>query len=149
MSGIGWAIGIAAFGALGNALFAYSQRKANVVEAPYAFVTMLVAVCLCLSLLTLPWIGRVSWGQAIPAHGGWAVAGDVGLYMTLLGFHLLFTRFGATYYALYAVMAILTTTLLVGRVLLREPINRFHLGAIMLALGAVLLFTLGQSRNVA
>lgn len=150
MQDMGLAMAIALFGALGNGLFAYSQRKSALETAPYAFLTLLVATCLVLNLITVLVIFRglrpPDLGSLAYRNIGWAIGGGLGLYMTLTGFHFLFTRFGTTYYALYSVLAILTTTLFVGQVLLREPINGFHLAAIILAIGTVILFTLGQSR---
>ncbi len=147
MRGMGLAIAIATFGALGNALFAYSQRRADSTASPFAFVTLLVSTCLVLCLVSLLFMPRVNLLTQLRYNGGWAAGGGLGLYMTLVCFYFLFTRFGASYYALYAVIALLTTTLLVGQILLGEPINRFHVGSVCCAISAVILFTLGHSYN--
>lgn len=146
--GMGLAIAVATFGALGNALFAYSQRK-SASESPFAFVTLMVGTCLVLCLASLLFMPRVSLMEQIRANVGWAASGGLGLYMTMVGFYILFTRFGTSYYALYSVIALLTTTLVVGQILLHEPINRFHLASVFCAISAVILFTLGHYRNTA
>ncbi len=149
LRGMGLAIAIATFGALGNALFAYSQRKSDAGASPFAFVTIIVGVCFVLSLTSLLFMSRVNLAEQLRHNLGWAAVGGLGLYMTLTGFYLLFTRFGASYYALYSVIALLTTTLVVGQLLLGEPINRFHLGSVFFAISAVILFTLGHYHNTA
>jgi drug/metabolite transporter (DMT)-like permease len=68
-----------------------------------------------------------------------------GLFLTNLGFNLLYTRFGVSQYVLYAVLSILTTTVFIGLFWLHEPVNGYRLAAIVLALASVVLYSLGQS----
>ena len=146
MRGIGLAIVIAAVGALGNALFVYSQRRANVSDAPFVFVTLYFAFTTVFCLLTVLFLPKINVMALITQNFMWAFWTGLGLAITMISFYFLYTYFGATFYVLYSVMAILTTTLLVGGILLREPLNIFHVGAILLAIGSVLLFTLGRAR---
>lgn len=146
MRGIGLAILIAAFGAIGNGLFAYAQRRATVQEAPFSFVSVSLVSALAICLAASIFMKGPGPIQVFQQSGQWAFWTGAGLAATLICFNLLFTRYGATFYVLYSVMAILTTTFLVGQLLLREPINIYHVGAILLAIGSVLLFTLGQTR---
>ena len=68
-----------------------------------------------------------------------------GLFLTYLGFNLLYSRFGVSQYVLYAVLSIITTTVFVGIILLREPLNGYRIAAIVLALASIILYSLGQS----
>jgi drug/metabolite transporter (DMT)-like permease len=68
-----------------------------------------------------------------------------GLFLTYLGFHLLYTRYGVSQYVLYAVLSILTTTVFVGIIWMREPVNGYRIAAIVLAMGSIVLYSLGQS----
>lgn len=145
MRGIGLAIAIATMGALGNALFVYGQRRAQVSDAPFVFVTLYLVVATVCCLLVVPLLPKTNVMALVSQNFMWACWTGLGLAVTLVAFYFLFTYFGATFYALYSVIAILTTTLLVGQILLREPINLFHVGAILLAVGSVLLFTLGRT----
>lgn len=144
----GLALLIASAGASGNAFFAWCQRKAMADTSPLIFVAMVGATFLLGAMVTVVIQARVNPGQVTVAGWQWAVGGGLGLYITVLCFYLLYTRFGTAYYALYAVLAILTTTLYVGQVVLREPINRFHLISIALALGAVVTFSLASNRSI-
>ncbi len=146
MRGIGLAIAIATLGALGNALFVYGQRRAQVSEAPFVFVTLYLAMATVFCLLLIPFLPKTNVMALVTQNFMWAFWTGLGLAITMIAFYFLYTCFGATFYALYSAIAILTLTLLVGRVLLREPITLFHIGAILLAVGSVLLFTLGRAR---
>jgi drug/metabolite transporter (DMT)-like permease len=59
----------------------------------------------------------------------------------------LYARYGASQYALYAVISIITTTIVVGIWWLQEPVNMYHKVAIAFAIAAVILFSIGQSRT--
>jgi drug/metabolite transporter (DMT)-like permease len=80
--------------------------------------------------------------------GNWKAAclSGVGLFFTFLGFNLLYSKYGASQYVLYAVISIITTTLIVGVLWLKETINVYHMIAIVLAIIAVLMFSFGQSK---
>lgn len=148
LASFGLALLIASAGASGNAFFAWCQRKAMADTSPLVFVAMVAATYLFGAVVTVAILARVNPGQVTVAGWPWAVGGGLGLYITVLCFYFLYTRFGTAYYALYAVLAILTTTLYVGQVVLREPINRFHLISIALAIGAVVTFSLASNRSI-
>jgi len=76
----------------------------------------------------------------------WALLSGLGLFLTYLGFNLLYSRFGASQYVLYAVLSIITTTIVVGIWWLKEPVNLYQKVAIVLAIAAVVLFSVGQTK---
>jgi drug/metabolite transporter (DMT)-like permease len=69
-----------------------------------------------------------------------------GLFLTYIGFNLLYSKYGASQYVLYAVLSIITTTIIVGIFWLKEPVNVYHKIAIAAAILAVVLFSIGQSK---
>jgi len=136
----------ATIAAIGNALFALGQRKAAGVENGLLFVGLSALVAMSSALICAPLIGAVDVGLTVRAHWKAILGSGLGLFLTYLGFNLLYTRFGASQYALYAVISILTTTIGVGILWLREPVTIYHKLAIALALAAVVLFSIGQSK---
>jgi drug/metabolite transporter (DMT)-like permease len=62
----------------------------------------------------------------------------IGLFLTYLGFNLLYSRFGASQYVLYAALSIITTTIGVGYLYFKEL---FHLASVFSCLVAI-----GQAR---
>jgi len=133
--------------AIGNAVFAYGQKQASGEANGLLFVGASALVAVLLSWSAAPLLGRFEPVSMMKAELGPIVVGGVGLFLTYLGFNLLYTRFGASAYVLYAALSILTTTLVVGGLILKEPMNIYHYAAIVLAVAAVVLFSLGQARS--
>jgi drug/metabolite transporter (DMT)-like permease len=137
----------ATIAAVGNALFALGQRKSAGAENGLLFVGLSALVATAGALAFAPLIGPAHVGAALKAHWRAVLGSGLGLFLTYLGFNLLYTRYGASQYALYAVLSIITTTIGVGIVWLKEPVTIYHKLAIALALAAVVLFSIGQSKT--
>ncbi|CCG41312.1 membrane hypothetical protein [Magnetospirillum molischianum DSM 120] len=133
--------------AVGNAIFAYGQKQSSGEANGLLFVGASALVAVLLSVAASPLLGRFDPISLIKSDLRPILIGGAGLFLTYLGFNLLYTRFGASHYVLYAALSILTTTLVVGGLILREPMNIYHFVAIVLAIAAVVLFTLGQARS--
>jgi drug/metabolite transporter (DMT)-like permease len=132
--------------AFGNALFAMSQRRANGLGNSLTFVAIAAVIASLLMIAVTPILGPPKYLDSAKENVLWLALGGVGLFMTYIGFNILYARFGASYYVLYAVLAIVTTSVVVGVLVLREPFNVYHWGALACALAAVILFSLGQAR---
>ena len=133
--------------AIGNALFAYAQKRSIGVQNGMAFVGAAALVAALLAWCVSPFLGSVCLPSLLRTNGRSILLAGVGLFLTYLGFHLLYSRFGVSPYVLYAVLSILTTTVLVGMLWLRESVNGYRLAAIVLAIASVLLYSLGQSKS--
>lgn len=131
--------------AAGNALFAYGQRQSAGMSNGLVFVGASAMVACLLALFTSPVVGPVSW-EGIRQNPGLVIVSGIGLFLTYLGFNLLYANFGVSPYILYAVISIVTTTVVVGILLLREPVNAYHMAAIVAAIVTVILFSIGQSK---
>ncbi len=137
----------ASIAALGNAMFALGQKKSVGVENGVLFVGLSALIASLCALSVAPALGSFDVGNTV--KGNWRALGlsGLGLFLTYIGFNLLYSRYGVSQYALYAVLSIVSTTLIVGMWWLKEPVNLYHKLAIALAVGAVLLFTIGQSKG--
>ncbi len=140
------ALAVALLAAVGNGLFVYGQRRAEVVANPFLFILSALLVCAVAFGVSMPFMPAVDGLAYLRRNWPWALVSGAGFYFTFLGFSFLYSRFGASHYALYAVLSILTTSVLVGIVLMREQVNGYHLAAIGCALLTVVLFSIGQSR---
>ncbi len=136
----------ASVAAFGNALFAAGQKKSLNVQNPFSFIFVAAVVCVSLTLLAVPLFGKADFGQVLKHNALWALVSGIGLFLTYLGFNLLYTHFGASQYALYAVISIITTSVVVGLLLFKEPFNIYHLLAIAFAVVSVFMYSLGQAR---
>jgi multidrug transporter EmrE-like cation transporter len=56
-------------------------------------------------------------------------------------------RWDAACYVVYAAASIVTTTVAVGFMIYKEPVNLWHKLSLLAALATVLLFALGQARR--
>jgi drug/metabolite transporter (DMT)-like permease len=136
----------AAIAAIGNAMFAFGQRKSAGVENGLLFVGVSALIACLLALFSAPFVGVFDVGNALKGNWKALLLSGFGLFFTYLGFNLLYSRYGVSQYVLYAVISILTTTLVAGVWWLKEPLNLYHKLAIVLAIVAVFVFSIGQSK---
>jgi drug/metabolite transporter (DMT)-like permease len=140
-------IAFATIAAVGNAMFALGQRKSASVENGLLFVGLSAVVAVLCALAFAPLVGVFALGNTLKGHWDAVLLSGLGLFLTYLGFNLLYSQYGASQYALYAVISIITTTIVVGMWWLQEPVNVYHKMAIGFAIAAVILFSVGQSKT--
>lgn len=132
--------------AVGNALFTYGQKKSANFENGLLFVSASALIAFLFAAVLSPIFGEIQIGTIARNYWKPLLCSGGGLFLTYLGFNLLYSRFGVSQYVLYAVISIITTTIIVGVWWLKEPINIYHMLSIGLAVISVFLFSLGQSR---
>ena len=137
-----------AFGAsLGNALFIYSQRASPAAPNPFLFSagTVLFATFFCgfASFLTKSDTDIQYLLNAWP----YMIFGGLGVFITFVGFFLLHTGYGASQYSLVAVSSIFTVSIFVGVFVFKEQFNWLQWIATALAVGAIVLFSIGRGWN--
>lgn len=136
----------AAIAAFGNAMFALGQRKSSGVENGILLVGLSALVAVLISLSVAPLVDVFDVGNTIKHNWKAIFLSGVGLFLTYFGFNLLYSKYGVSQYVIYAVLSIITTTLIVGVWWLKEPVNIYHMFAIILAIAAVTMFSIGQSK---
>ena len=141
------AIAFALIAAVGNALFVAAQKKAAGFDNGISFIICSLAITMTLLFLLAPSFGPPQYANIIKQGGGWVICSGIGLFLVYLGFNLLYTRYGASQYILYAVLSILTTTLVVGVWFFKETFNAYHWGALICALATVVLYWLGDLQS--
>lgn len=130
--------------AVGNAMFVYGQKKSTVGSNPFLFVIMALIGCVILlafASLAFPMDNLRSWASENIKP---VLITAVGLFILYIGFYFLYSRFGASYYTLYAVLSIVTTSIIVGAIFFNEKFNIYHLGSILFAILTILFFFIGQ-----
>jgi drug/metabolite transporter (DMT)-like permease len=130
--------------AVGNAVFVFGQRGASQSENPFLFTLFSVGVCTVL-FFCASYIFKTpdDMNYVFSNYKNILISG-VGFFITFVGFFLLYSRFGASYYIVYAVLSIITTSIIVGIVIFKEPFNIYHLGSVCTAMLTVFLFWCGQ-----
>jgi drug/metabolite transporter (DMT)-like permease len=131
--------------AVGNGFFAYGQRKSTGVDNSVVFITLALVICVLLWVVSAPFFGPVNYGTTVRQNLNWAALSGAGLFLTYIGFNILYSQYGASSYILYAVLSIVTTSVVVGAWLLREQLNLYHWLAVGTALATVGLYSYGNS----
>jgi drug/metabolite transporter (DMT)-like permease len=134
----------ASIAAIGNAMFALGQRQSGSANG-LLFVSASAAVACVLGLLCAPLFGPMDAAAMLRGNSRAVLLSGVGLFLTYFGFNLLYLRFGTSSYVLYASISIVTTSVIVGMMWLNEPVNSLRMAAIAMAVGAVILFSLGST----
>lgn len=132
--------------AVGNAMFVLAQRRSVSSHNGLLFVGVSAVIAGLLSWACSPLLGAAEVTQLFRLNGRNLALSGAGLFITYIGFNLMFSRYGTSPYVLYAVLSILTTTVFVGMILLHEPVNFYKAVAIVLATASVILYSLGQAR---
>lgn len=147
MTSLFGALFFALIAAVGNAMFAAGQKKVVVEDGPLLFIVLTSVICVILAVIISPFIGSSRYGEVLRENWQWVAIGGVGLFLTYLGFYLLYSRYGTTSYVLYAVLSIITTSVIVGLWLFKETFNSYHWAAFVCALLTVVLFSLGNKHK--
>lgn len=79
--------------AFGNALFAAGQKKAIGFDNSFAFIALAVIICVVFTLLAAPLLGPTNYLSSLKENWIWAIISGLGLFLTCLGFNLLYTRY--------------------------------------------------------
>jgi drug/metabolite transporter (DMT)-like permease len=137
----------AAIAAIGNAIFALGQKKSAGAKNGLLLVGVSALVAALFAFFSAPLVGAFDLGDTLRENWKAVLLSGLGLFLTYLGFNLLYTRYGASHYILYAVLSIVTTTIVVGIFWLKEPVNVYYKLAIAMAMAAVVLFSIGQSKT--
>jgi len=134
--------------AVGNAMFAMGQRKTQGIGNSLVVIALSASICLIITLVFLAITGGLDDITAgFRSNWVWIVMSGVGLFFTYLGFNLLYSRFGATAYVFYAALSVITTSFIVGVLILKEAVNLYHLLAGAAALISIALFSLGNKTS--
>ena len=138
-------IAFALIAAVGNAMFAAGQKKSVEIENSFSFVAAAAVVCVILTVFFAPSQGPTNYSEVIKQNGIWVVLSGCGLFLTYIGFNLLYSHYGASNYILYAVLSIITTSIIVGVFLFKETFNMYHWLAFGFSILTVVFFTIGNS----
>ena len=130
--------------AIGNALFVFAQKKSTASQNPFLFLMLaLITAIVLLGLASLAF-PKVNYTEYIKENYKYALLTGLGIFITYIGFYYLYSKYGASYYILYAILSILTTSIVVGVVVFKETFNVFYLLAILSALLTIVLFYFGK-----
>lgn len=142
-----WAFLLALTAAIGNALYAFGQKKAVPHENPFVFgVFSLLAGAVLLAVIALFFDKRNVSGY-LSENFKWFTVSGLGYVLLNIGLYFLYRNFGASYYSLYAVLSIMTTSILLATVVFNEKMNFYYWISLGFATLAIFFFLKGQTGN--
>lgn len=130
---------------IGNAIYTIGQKKAEGVDNIFSFIMLCASVAAIISLIFAPLQGQPNYASVIRQAWPWISVSGIGLFMTYVGFYLLYSRYGATQYINYAVVSLVITVIFVGVLYFGETINSYHWLAMASASLTVILYAIGES----
>jgi len=130
--------------ATGNAIFVFGQKKSIPGENPFIFLASSLSLCVLFLIISTLFFPLNDVKSYFSTNGKAILITGVGLFITYIGFYLLYSRFGASYYIIYAVISIITTSIIVGVLVFKETFNFYYLLSLGTAIITIVLFFLGQ-----
>lgn len=137
-------LALATLAAVGNAMFAFGQKRAEVPDNPFLFLMMAIVVCFMVFFVGTFFLPKTDMMKYLGRNYLWIIISGVGLSFIYVGFYFLFVRYGTSYYIVYAVLSIITTSIIVGFLMFRESFNIYYGLSVFCAMITVVLFSLGQ-----
>lgn len=112
--------------AIGNALYALGQKKAVTHENPFLFGVCSLAIGSGLLAVIAMFFDRRNIGSYIAGNIRWFAISGFGYVLLNIGLYFLYRNFGASYYLLYAVLSIITTSILLATIVFSEEMNFYY-----------------------
>src|SRR3990167_2100849 len=131
--------------AIGNAMFAAGQKIASTQNNSLVFIAISGAICVALTIISSTFFGSSNYLSTIRQSWHWSILSGLGLFFTYLGFNILYSRYGAANYIVYAVLSVITTSVVVGVFIFKERFNIYHFCALLASIMTVFLYWLGNS----
>lgn len=144
---IPWALGLALIAAIGNALYALGQKKSAPHENPFLFGTFALLAGTLLLGAVASLFSKKDIGSYCLENAGWFLISGSGYLLLNIGLYFLYRNFGASYYLLYAVLSIVTTSILLATLVFGEKMNLYFWIAVLFATLTVFFFFKGQAEN--
>jgi len=134
----------AVLAAIGNVFFVFGNRKVGHSGNPMMFTTTAMTVCLLLYFICYLTFGVRGSGEFLRRNLLWCMLSGAGMFMTFLGFYLLYSRFDTSYYALFSVTSIILTSIVLGVFILKEGINFYGALSLIAAVVSIVFFGLSK-----
>jgi drug/metabolite transporter (DMT)-like permease len=130
--------------ALGNVFFVFVNRKVEGASNPFLFSAGTMAVSLAIFGVLFLFFGTRGAAEYTARNGGWMALSGLGIFLTFFGFYLLYSRYDTSYYALFAVTALILTVVVLGAWILREGLNFYGILSVAAAVVSIVFFALSK-----
>lgn len=137
---------LASIAAFGNALYAFGQKKAVAHVNPFLFGALsLFTGALMLSIMAL-FFNTENMDVYLKRNYKWILSASLGYVFLNVGLYFLYKNFGTAYYTLYAVLAMITTSILLAVIVFHERLNGYHIAALLSGTATMIFFLLSKNQ---
>lgn len=137
---------LALIAAIGNAVVTLGQKKATAYEHPFLFGAFsLLFASLVLFGISLFFSARNA-AAYIAANIPWFMTTGSGLVLLNIFLYLLYREYGAAYYTLYAMLAIVTTSIVLAAWVFKESMNVYYWISLGMAALTIVFFLKGKAQ---
>lgn len=136
---------LALVASIGNAVVTIGQKKATSFSNPFffgAFSLLFAAVTLFVIAI---FFGTKGLNNYVYVNGKWFAMAGLGLVLLNIFLYFLYRNYGAAYYTLYSILAIVTTSIIVAVYLFGEKMNLSYRISLAFALLTIIFFMKGKS----
>lgn len=136
---------LALVAAFGNAIVTIGHKNATNYPNPFFFgaVSLLIASA---GLFAIAFLYKTDGlGQYISINFKWFALAGLGMLILNVFLYFLYRGYGANSYTLYAVLAIITTSIGVSVLYYHEKMNYYYITSLVFAVITVLVFLKGKS----
>lgn len=132
-----------------NALLSFGQKKADPIGNKYLFFAVTSFVFFVLNLIAGLLVQKDGIGKTLLDNRllPWEIVCGVAFFGLYAAFNTMIIRYGASSYAIYSVISVFFTAVVVGAFYFKEKLNLYHWGGIFLGLCAVALFAIGNTKR--
>lgn len=130
--------------ACGNAFVTLGQKKASPFENPFLFGALsLLFAAISMFIISL-FYDTKGVQSYITGNIIWISAAGFGLVLLNICLYFLYRNHGASYYTLYSILAIITTSIVLSVLIFNEKMNAYYWGSLLFAVLTIILFMKGR-----
>jgi len=130
---------------IGNAIVTIGQKKANSFSNPFFFGAFSLLIASVIFFIIAMFFGTRGLSNYVYVNSKWFATTGLGLVLLNIFLYFLYRNYGATYYTLYSILAIVTTSIFVAVYFFNEKMNLYYWISLTFALLTIVFFMKGKS----
>lgn len=130
---------------MGNAIVTIGQKKASSFSNPFFFGAFSLLFASAALFIIAIFFGTRGLSNYVYVNSKWFATTGVGLVFLNIFLYFLYRNYGAAYYTLYSILAIVTTSIFVAVYFFNEKMNIYYCVSLTFALLTIIFFMKGKS----
>lgn len=139
---------LALIAAFGNALVTLGQKKSSAFHNPFLFGSCSLFIAATILFFISILYPTKGFQEYFTINLKWFLITGIGLVMLNIFLYFLYRNYGASYYTLYAILAIITTSILLSVFVFGEKMNMYYFISFVFAALTIFMFMKGKMNNL-